>query len=147
MSDATEEAANALIARLATFQGITADRIAWPESGFFRGGAWTGDKPADGVWVETRFDAIEPAFNEIGWASPHRHEGFLQMTAVTRRRGAALSEVLALARQLAAHFPAGSTYTSNGVTVRISRKPGAEGPFTDEGEVRCVVKARYIAIA
>ena len=147
MTDATVEAAKALIAHLATFAGVASDRISWPEDGFFRNGDWTGTEPDDGLWVETRFDAIEPQFNEVGFQSPHRHQGYLQMTAVTRRGAGAFAGVLDLAKQLAAHFPPGSRHVSNGVTATISRKPGPEGPFTDDGRVRCVVKARFIAIA
>lgn len=134
----TKDIAHALQTRLAAFAGIAADRIAWPGVDF--------TPPGDGLWIEVSFHANEPAFNEIGYSSPVRRDGWLQMSVVTRR-GAGVIGVLDMAEDLADHFPAGAVYTSNGVDVRITRKPGPESPFEDDGLIRCPVKARYLAIA
>ena len=130
--------ADALLTRLTAFSGIAADRIAWPHIAF--------TPPDDGLYVEVSFHALEPEPHNIGLGTPSRREGWLQMTVVGRK-GDGVITVLDMAGQLADHFPAGATYQSGDIKVRIARTPGPETPFDDEGLIRCSVKARYFAIA
>lgn len=133
-----KDIAFALLVRLAAFTGIQASRVQFPGKTF--------TPPADGIWIETTFHALEPRNVEIGLTAPARREGWLQMTVVTHR-GDGIVGVLDMAEDLSAHFPLGAQYTSNGLKVRVTKTPGPESPFEDDGMIRCPVKVRYQAYA
>lgn len=144
----TADVAKALTDRLETFEGIDADRINWPNAGFFRDGAYSTEPPSDGKWVEVFFHIIEPENPNIGRAAPAWRQGWLTMVAVTRP-GQGDFGLLRLADDLAALFPLGDDLTHNGQTVRITKTPGPTSPYTDPdtGYRRCSVKARYLNVS
>ncbi len=124
----------ALTARLEAFTAsapLTAGAVptAWPGVPF--------TKPASGVWFEVRlFNTGASGF--IAGSTAIR-SGYMQVSCVTRKGGAALFSVSTLAQQVADHFPNAAIYSSNNQAVQIMRPPEMADVIDDDGELRIPV--------
>jgi hypothetical protein len=116
--------------------------IAWPKVPFTKPQGGTPPKPLPYIEVRLLPNRVQRLF--IGSAEPHRRPGILQLDFMAPTTGLLDDvQVIEMAGDIAAHFPADLRLTAHGVTVRIQQAPDVLQGFADGAYWRVPVSIRY----
>lgn len=128
----------ALFARVASLVLSPAHPISWPNVSF------TPPNSRRYLRVTHLPNTTDRLF--IGSNEPHRHQGILQVMVVAPLNSGE-SAVRAIAAAVADHFPTDVRLVSDGVSVRITKRPDIASALVTETELQIPVSISYRAEA
>lgn len=100
--------------------------------------------PADGeVYLEATHLPNRPVTRAISSTGAHQHMGFLQVSVMWPGGATELIDATDLGGRIVAHFHKGTRLVSNGVAVRIVRRPWIAPHLTEPGRLRIPVSIPY----